>query len=334
MKRAGNLYNDIYELKNLYLAYYKASKGKKSKPDIISFSHNLSSNIVAIQEQFLTKDVRFGDYHYFMIKDPKSRLICAASFPERVIHHAVMNVTEPYFESFQIFDSYACREGKGMHKAVSRAFSFCKNYTYYLKFDIRKFFNSVDHNILYNLLLRRFKDKELLNLFSQLIGSYNTTPGKGIPIGNLTSQHFANYYLAYLDRFIKEDLKIKSYLRYMDDFIIFINDKNQMYNLLLKIETFLNNKLLLELKPVIINKVTAGFTFLGCRIFKNKVFLSKRSKRRFKEKFIKYESNYLNGNWDMDELLRHINPLISFTKTVNSRNLRNTLIDTFGVISE
>jgi len=317
----------------LYLAYYKSSKGKKSRQDVIDFSKDLDNNLKHIQNQLMNKAVIIGDYHYFKIKDPKERIICAASFPERVIHHAIMNITEKYFEDFQIYNSYACRKYKGMHRAVKKAFNVCKKYDYYIKFDIRKFFDNVDHKILFNLLERRFKDKDLLDLFKQIIDSYETLSGKGIPIGNLTSQHFANYYLAYLDRFIKQELQIKDYIRYMDDFVLFcdkINIRNMIYN----IKVFLTDKLKLNLKPPLINKVSNGFPFLGCHIYKNKILLSKRSRIRFKKKFIKYESYFRDDIWDMNELISHINPLIAFTEIANSRNLRNYLIKKYGIISE
>lgn len=333
MKRAVNLYDDIYELNNLYLAYYKASKGKRSKNDVIRFSKSLDKNLLSIQSQLIKRDVKLGDYHYFTINDPKRRLICAASFPERIIHHAIMNVTDVYFDNFQIYDSYACRVDKGTHKAIHRAFSMCKNYKYYIKLDIKKYFDSIDHEILYSLLLKRFKDNDLLNLFSNLIDTYKTSPGKGIPIGNLTSQYFANYYLAYFDRYVKEELKIKDYLRYMDDFIIFVNEKSKLMPIVSSIAIFLCDTLSLELKPPLINSVSSGIPFLGFKLYKHKIFLSKRSKKRFKDKFISYESNYENGLWDIDELSHRVLSLISFTKTANARNLRNLLLNKFGVIS-
>ncbi len=333
MKRANNLYEDIYELNNLHLAYYKASNGKRLKEDVISFSRNLDYNLHSIQSQLIRRDVIMGDYHYFRISDPKDRLICAVPFRDRVLHHAIINVTERYFDNFQIYDSYACRKGKGVHRAVSRAFSVCKKHTYYLKLDVRKFFDNVDHDILYSLLNNRFKDKDLLSLFRRIIDSYETSSCKGIPIGNLTSQYFANFYLAHLDRFVKHELRIKDYIRYMDDFILFGDSMDDIHYLLDNLENFLHNNLNLSFKTPIINKLSHGFPFLGCRIYRNKILLSRSSKQRFKYKLIKYEDNFNNGLWDMDELISHINPLIGFTKISNSRNLRNYLINKYGSIS-
>ncbi len=333
MKRINNVYSSICEIDNLYLAYYKASKGKKLKPDVIEFSDNLDANINDIREQLVAEKVNIGNYHYFSIKDPKERLICAASFSERVIHHAIINVTDSYFDRFQIFDTYACRKNKGMHRAVKKAFTICKKYTYFMKLDIRKYFDSVDHNVLYTLLQRKFKDKSLLNLLKNIIDSYQTDQGKGIPIGNLTSQYFANFYLGYLDRYIKEDLRLKDYVRYMDDFILFADDRVLIHTMVNKITTFLNDNLSLMLKSPIINKIENGFPFLGFKIYRNKLFLTKRSKDRFKNKLIYYENEYVNGTLSERDLTIKVNSLIAFTKLGNTRNLRNVIISKFGVIS-
>ena len=333
MKRAGNLYDKIYELKNIHTAYYKASKGKKNKRDVIRFSENMEVNLNEIQKQLINRNVTIGNYHYFKITDPKERTICAASFPERVIHHAIMNITEEIFENCLIDDSYACRKNKGMHKSVNKAFKSCRKYQYYLKLDIKKYFDSIDHTILMNLLKRKIKDRDLLDLFRKIIDSYHTKDNKGIPIGNLTSQYFANFYLSFFDRYIKEELRQKNYYRYMDDFVLFFKNKEELYNLLSKIRKYLEINLDLKLKPPIINKVDKGVTFLGCRIYKNKILLSKRSKNRFKDKFIKYENKYLRGYWNIDTLSAHINSLIAFTDMANARDLRNMIIKKYGVIS-
>ncbi|QTA80915.1 Putative reverse transcriptase [Desulfonema limicola] len=139
-----------------------------------------------------------------------------------------MNICEPFLESYSIFDSYACRKNKGTRKALSKAQTFARQYKWYLKLDIRKYFNSIDHKIMMNLLSRRFNDRELLHLFDKILQTYHTEPGKGLPIGNLISQHLANFYLGLLDHRIKDDWGIRGYIRYMDDFIIFKNSKENL----------------------------------------------------------------------------------------------------------
>lgn len=228
MKRKGNLIPEIACFDNLLLAYYKAKRGKEDKPEIIEYAKKLNENLKLLQTQIKIGNVILGNYYYFTIYDPKERLICAASFPERVLHHAIMNICHPHFEKFLIYDTYATRVNKGTYKALERASSFQKIYQWYYKFDIRKYFDSISHDILFDMLNKKFKDKKLLSIFQQIISSYHTTQNKGLPIGNLTSQYFANHYLGKLDHYIKHKLQIQAYVRYMDDFIIWHNDKNKI----------------------------------------------------------------------------------------------------------
>lgn len=204
MKRAGNLYHKIAELDNLELAFWKAQNGKSSKTAVVKFRKNLSQNLNEIRKEFIENRVKMGNYSYFTIYDPKERMICAASFKERVIQHAVVNVCNDEFEKFQIFDSYACRKGKGVDACLKRAVEFCKKYRWYLKLDIHKYYDSIHHDIMMNILRSRFKDGVLLAFFSNLLGTYCLSEKRGIPIGNLLSQYFANMYLAVLDHEIKE----------------------------------------------------------------------------------------------------------------------------------
>jgi len=210
----------IADAENLRLAFWKAAKGKRGKADCVAFRERLDENLAALRAELLEGDVPVGNYHYFTVHDPKERLICAASFRERVLHHAVMNVCEPALERAAVFDSYACRKGKGRLLAVERAQGYARTHGWFLKMDIRKYFDSIDHETLRALLGRKFKDPELLRLVDRILASYQTAPGRGLPIGNLTSQHFANFYLAPLDRFLKEELRRGAYVRYMDDFVV------------------------------------------------------------------------------------------------------------------
>lgn len=187
MKRAGNLYDAICEPENLRLAYVKARRAKMGRPDVLTFSNNHETNLKNLRHALVHETVEFGKYRYFTIRDPKERTICAATFDERVIHHAVMNVCDPVFERYQIFDSYATRRCKGTFAALERAEQFTKRSTWFLKLDVKKYFDSIDHTILKDLLVRLFKDARLLLLFKRIIESYEKTPGKGLPIGNLTS---------------------------------------------------------------------------------------------------------------------------------------------------
>ena len=188
MKRANQLMNSIYDLDNLYLAYWKSKKGKTLKKDFLGYTSNLETNLYKLQNELKTGNVSVGNYKYFTINDPKERIICAASFAERVLHHALMNVCHAVFEKHFIYHTYATRPNKGTHKAINYAKMQAKKYTFYAKLDVRKYFDSIDHTILIKALTRLFKENELFSIFYQIINSYQTSDNKGLPIGNLTCQ--------------------------------------------------------------------------------------------------------------------------------------------------
>lgn len=336
MKRAGNLIAEIATLDNLYLAYCKAKRGKALKSDVIEFDKNLKNNILNLQQQIKTGDVKVGAYHYFTIFDPKERIICAAAFSERVLHHALMNVCHDNFEQFQIVHSYASRVGKGTYAALEQARLYQKKYAWFLKLDVRKYFDSIDHEVLKSLLARRFKDKRLLCVFDKIIDSYNSplitnhlsliTINKGLPIGNLTSQYFANHYLAVADHFIKENLRIPAYVRYMDDMVMWSDNKAELLFWGQTFQRFLTETLHLELKPFCLNRCHNGLPFLGYRLYKNRVMLSNQSKKRFVGKFKRY-TYYLNHElWNEKVYQRHILPLLAFANHADTKSLRTRLL--------
>lgn len=298
MKRAGNLMDKIAEPNNLRLAFYKAQKGKRSKSDVQLFVKNLDKNLVKLRDGILNNTVEIGNYHYFKIYDPKERLICASAFVERVLQHAIMNICHPVFESFQISDSYACRLNKGTFAALDRAAKFQQQSAWFLKLDIKKYFNSIHHAILMEMLQRRIKDEKVLRLLYRIIESYENLPGCGLPIGNLTSQYFANHYLALADHFAKEQLHLKYYVRYMDDMVLWSNSCDQLMDAGLKFVQFIEESLQLELNPPSLNKTEHGLTFLGFRVYPGKTLLSQRSKLRFftklKAKTIALDSGVIN----------------------------------------
>lgn len=270
----------------------------------------------------------------FRCGDPKPRSICAASFPERVLHHAVMNVCEPILEAHAVFDSYACRKGKGNRKALARAQQFSRRSPWYLKLDIRKYFDSIDHDVMMKQLTRKFKDRDLLQLFQTLLDTYHTKPGKGMPIGNLISQHLANFYLSGYDHWVKETLKIRGYLRYMDDSILFGPDRAYLKTALTQVRAYLSEKLALDLKDDIqLNRCALGVPFVGYRVFPSRIRLVPRSKRRFIRKFKHYETKWQSGEWSQSDLVRHMEPLIEFTRAAHADDFRRNVIARFGVSS-
>jgi len=318
MKRAGNLYAEIAEKSNLELAFWKAQKGKSSQPYIRAFRDNLDEELDRIREELLSGTHHWGDYHRFYIHEPKKRLICACSFQERVIQHAVMNICEPFFEKYQIFDSYACRKGKGVDACLRRTQYFCRKYPRYIKFDIHKFFDSINHKTMLGLLNRHFKDPNLINLFSNLIESYEVSPECGLPIGNLLSQHFANMYLGTLDHEIKDCWQCGGYVRYMDDFIIFTEFPEQEKQLYSRVQTFLQEVLHLTLNVPVINATAHGIPFLSYSVHSDHLRLSLKAKRRFQ---IKIRQCVLNE--DASRTL----PLLSFINRASSHGFRKKILN-------
>ena len=334
MKRLGYLYNKISTYENLRVAFLKAVKGKHDRQEVIAFRNNFENEIEKLKDQIENHAPDIGHYHFFRVYDPKRRLICAASFPERVLHHAIMNICEPILDAYAIYDSYACRKGKGLHKCLHRAQGYCRRFDWFLKMDIRRYFDSIDHMIALRLLSRRFKDRELLLLFQRLLDTYHIQTGQGVPIGNLISQHLANFYLGPFDHWIKEELGVKGYVRYMDDFLVFGGNKNDLKIKLDRIRAYLKDQLKLELKEnVQLNRCKCGIPFLGMRVFPNVIRLSRPSKQRFSKKFRYYEHQWIKGKWSEKTLARRMTPLVQFTKAANTNDFRRSIIQRFGVLS-
>jgi retron-type reverse transcriptase len=332
MKRHGQLMAKIADAENLRLAFWKAAKGKRGKADCVAFRERLDENLAALRAELLEGDVPVGNYHYFTVHDPKERLICAATFRERVLHHAVMNVCEPVLERAAVFDSYACRKGKGRLLAVERAQGYARTHGWCLKMDIRKYFDSIDHERLRALLGRKFKDPMLLGLVDRILASYQTTPGRGLPIGNLTSQHFANFYLAPLDRFLKEELRRGAYVRYMDDFVVWGGSGRELREVWERVRSFLTAELKLELKAnTAINRTACGMDFLGYRLFPGTVRLARRSKVRFARKFRRYEAAHRCGRWSELMLQQRMTALLAFVMPAESGAFRRHVMERFGV---
>lgn len=324
MKRVGCLMESIADLDNLYLAFYKASRGKMGKSEVINYSKHLDDNLQMLRHQLLAGKVEVGHYRYFSIFDPKKRLICAASFSERVMHHAVMNVCHQYFERNLICDTYATRIGKGTYQALDKAMKALSRYMYVAKLDVRKYFDSISHEVLKAKLRRIFKDGQLLSLFGSIIDSYSTTEGRGVPIGNLTSQYFANFYLSGLDHLAKETLKVPVYLRYMDDILLFGDDKALLKKQIEALSQCVE-KLETMFKPPIIVTSEAGVTFLGYHIRRHRMTLDARSRNRLRKKLVCYSVAYDNGEWTDTEYGAHLLPLLAFASKAYSKRTRRRM---------
>jgi len=326
MKRVGNLYEAIAEWENLLHAFYLATRGKRLKNQAMQYEKNLYHNLKSLQDSLLFQNVSLGEYRFFTIYDPKERLICAAPFEDRVLHHAIMNVAEPMFEKMQIYDSYACRKNKGTESALIRALHFTKHFGYFLKLDIRKYFDSIPHTKLKQILAKLCKDKALLSLFNRIVDSYSVREGYGLPIGNLTSQYFANMYLAVFDRYVKENLKIKGYIRYMDDMLIFLDSMQKIKDARVHAVNFLSEKLYLTCKEQSLGKTEKGVPFLGFLIKPRGIFLLQKKKKRFKKRFKEYQYKFESGVWTEEEYAMHITSMFAHLKVSRCRAWCNRLI--------
>ncbi len=307
MKRIGNLFERVVDRENLLLAFWKAGRGKAARPDRNAFAANLGLEIEELRDGLLDGTYPVGDYSQFTIFDPKERVITAAPFRERVLQHALMNICEPLFEKWMIFDTYACRKGKGQMAAVERAARFARSNEWFLKCDFRKYFDSIPHERLLRMLSRKFRDPRLLYWFGCIIATYETTPGHGLPIGNLTSQHFANLYLDSIDRMHSP------YVRYMDDFVLWDNDRNALLAIRERIRSHARSELGLELKgEPFLNRTSRGMDFLGKRVFPGFYQPSRESRRRYVRKLTRLERWRRDGRLEGKDFQARADALTAF----------------------
>ncbi len=277
-------------MENLLAAWRGFLKGKRKKSDVQEFQYQLSDHVFCLHADLKGKTYRHGEYYAFNISDPKPRNIHKASVRDRLLHHAIYRILYPYFDRMFIADSYSCREGKGTHRAIDRfralGYKVSQNHTrtcWVLKCDIRKFFASIDQEILMSIFKKYITNQDILWLLLRVIESFESTaPGKGLPLGNLTSQLLVNIYMNEFDQFVKHTLKAKYYIRYADDFVFFSEDKSLLETLLPRIEEFLGEMLKLELHPnkVSLRAFASGVDFLGWVHFPDHRVLRTATKKR------------------------------------------------------
>ena len=295
MEKFIKSFEEIIAVPNLLIAWDNFLSGKKQRPDVVAFQSRLMDNILSLHSDLRNGTYRHGPYIAFKISDPKPRQIHKASVRDRLLHHLLYAEIYPYFDRSFVYDSYSCRLGKGTHKAIYRLHNFIvkasKNDTktiYLLKGDVRKFFSSIDHKILKNILSRYISDTKLLNLFFAVIDSFATprSAGIGLPLGNVSSQILANIYLNEFDQFVKRQLKIKHYLRYADDFVLIFSSRDEVNLALLAVKDFLKNKLALDIHPnkIFIKTPSQGLDFLGwTQFYSHRVLRTVSKKRMFRK---------------------------------------------------
>ena len=292
--RLGHTYEELVNMESLLDAWQEFLRGKRNKNDVQEFQLHLMDNILSLHGDLINENYRHGDYYCFTINDPKLRIIHKALVRDRLLHHAVYRTLYPFFDRRFTSDSFSCRNNKGMHKAINRFREFgrivSKNNTktcWVLKCDIKKFFASIDQMTLIKLLDDRIKDKKIVSLLKEVITSFHSgKQGIGLPLGNLTSQLFSNVYMNEFDQFIKQSLKVKYYIRYADDFVMFSEDKGYLENLIPQIKEFLETKLKLTLHPdkIHIKTLYSGVDFLGWVHFPHHRVIRKATQRRMFKK--------------------------------------------------
>lgn len=345
-----NIFPLIYDFENLFNAYKKAIKCKRYRTDVMEYTDRLEENLIELQNEFIWKTYSVGQYNIFYVYEPKKRMIMSLQFKDRVAQHAIYSQINPYFEKQFINDSYACREGKGTHRAIKRLQNWLRKTDrkqerfYYLKLDISKYFYRVDHEILMGILQRKIADKDLLHVLSVIINCEDTHFGLplgadvgnvaydellgevGSPIGNLTSQMFANLYLNELDQHCKHKLRLHYYIRYMDDIIILHHDKKYLEEVKRDIAGFLEEKLHLQLNnKTCIRPTSMGIEFVGFRVWSTHIKLRKKTAKKMKKRLKYLFTAYAAGEVDQETLDRSIASYRGILKHFNSYGLRQDL---------
>lgn len=318
---------------NLREAFLRAARGKGGKREVQLFRENLDNELFRIRHDLLAGTYCFDGYRFFTIYDPKKRLICAAPFPHRVAFHAMMRICHPVFDNYQIFDSYASRLEKGTYKALERARHFAGKFRWFAKVDVCGFFDSIDHEVMYSQLASLFKDPILLSHFRRLLDSYQASPGKGLPIGNLTSQYFANHYMAVADHYVKERLRVKGFVRYMDDVLFFSDDKEQLIRQVENYVSFVASQLKMQTHPMIMNSTARGIPFLGYVVYVYKLRLNQRSRRRYDKKVNELCGCLQTGEICEEEFYSRMTALTSFVTKADTRSFRRKVFSRQGVFS-
>ena len=329
MRRINGLFERFISFENLHLAAHRACRGKKNKRDVAQFYFSLENGIIRLQSELQGETYSPKSYRQFEIREPKVRQIFCSDFSDRVVHHAVCNILEPIFEARLIHDTYACRLGKGSHKAVSKCQYFARKSSYFLKCDFAKYFESIDTIVLKSMLSRIIKDQKFLALLNKIIEHQipTTAPGKGLPIGNLTSQHFANYYLAVFDKKLESSPGVTGYVRYMDDFICFSDSKEVLKNLLSEIREFSTEVLKLRLKEKVttLAPVAEGVAFLGFRVYPETIRIQRVNLNRLRKKVRLLEKLRLKGVITQNQLSDSVRSMVSHVQHSDSKAIRGEI---------
>ena len=350
MKRVNNVFATVYSFENLYAAYISARKGKRYRAEVLRFTAHLEENLIRLQNELIYGTYQVGRYREFYVTEPKRRLIMALPFRDRVVQWAIYRVLNPTFEKTFIYHSYACRVGKGTHRAAAKLYSWLRRVKrtpqnwYYLKLDVAKYFYRVDHAVIMRILARKIKDQELLKLLETIVNSENTKFGlptgatldtdkrvsdKGMPIGNLTSQMFANIYLNELDQYVKHVLRIKHYIRYMDDIIILHPSKQHLHQVKFAISDYLNEHLSLELNnKTTIRPVSLGVHFVGQQLWATHRKIRKPASLKIRRRLTLLARQYSTGVLPLAKFKASLASYLGIMKHVDCYRFKTKLLST------
>jgi len=344
MKIAYNLFNEMTSLEHLFKCWEQFRQGKRKREDIQHFERHLEDNIFRLHHDLTTFQYQHDSYHHFYVTDPKQRHISKATVRDRVVHQMVYDVLTNVFDHKFIFHSLSSRLGKGTHIVVTQLHQMIRKVSvngtrpcYALKMDIKRFFDSVDHQILKKLLRKNIQDEKTVKIVDAIIDSFRVKNGlsgdAGIPLGNVTSQIFANLYLHELDDFIKQTLRERFYLRYCDDFIILSRDKNHLQSLIVTIRTFLSTQLKLELHPkkVIIRKLNQGIDFVGYILFLKHILVRTRTKQRMKKRLQEVYECFLNCTIDASSMDQKLQSYLGILLHANQHGLSQALKNAYWI---
>ena len=354
-----NVFEQVVDYDNLYRAYLNARLCKRYRYEVLNFSAHLEDNLVKLQKELIDRTYTLGKYREFYIYEPKKRLVMAQPFKDRVVQWAIYQVLNPVFAQGYITDSYACIKERGTHKAVKRLHYWLRQVGkkpekyYFLKLDISKYFYRIDHDVLMGILKRKIHDDDMIFLLDKIVNSSETnfglppgkSPGevkrsdrvseKGMPVGNLSSQMFANLYLNELDQYCKRTLGIHFYVRYMDDVIILHQDKDQLHEWKRIIDTFLKEKLQLDLnEKTCIRPITLGVEFCGYKIWNTHIKLRKSTALKMKRNLKKLQKEYAAGEVTVEEAKQTISSYLGILKHCDSYSLKRTIFGEYGSSEE
>lgn len=351
MKTYKNLYVQICSLDNLRKAFRKTMKGKSQKLYVKEFEANLENNLLRLKKELEALVYEPRPLRTFVLRDPKTRVISVSDFRDRIVHHALCNIIEPFFDRTFIYDSYASRKGKGTHAALRRFDEFkravscngrqvknAKNGNmvigYVLKADIKHYFASVDHEVMMRIICKKIKDGKVLWLVRKIIGNNNfKTCGKGMPIGNITSQLFANIYLNELDYFVKQELRAMYYIRYMDDFVLLEKSKGKLEEWKRIIGEFLGKiKLELHAEKSKIFPLHEGICFLGYRIFYHHKLLKKSNLRVLENRMSKFRNLYARNEMSRERIMQSLESWMAYARYADTHDLRTEKMNAFESI--